>query len=412
MNLKKMAWRNLWRRKRRTLITAGSVGFGFLLAYTFTAMGDYIYTNMIDTSAKMGFGHVTVEPAGYNDSPALDKRLGNARVIRERTLKIPNVRDAIVRITGQAMFASASKNIGGIFMAIDPSDESAEWNVFIGSMVEGKVFKGPGGRGIVVGKKMAEKLNLGIGKKVVYTTTDVTGELVSEMARVTGIFKTGVDEVDGSVALLPIDSVRAVLGYSGGEATMVSIFINDQRRSEKVRDAVKAATAGHSAEALTWSETQPDMAGYVTIDKGFNYLFQLLVGLMIAAGILNTMLMSVLERTREFGIMMAIGMSPGKLFRLVIIESFYIGVIGLLIGIAVTIPAHYYLATVGIDLGTYIEQGADISGVLLDPVLKIRFYWESAAVILFVVFVLTLSAGLYPAYRAGRVPPVESLKTM
>jgi ABC-type antimicrobial peptide transport system permease subunit len=154
------------------------------------------------------------------------------------------------------------------------------------------------------------------------------------------------------------------------------------------------------------------MAGYVTIDKGFNYLFQLLVGLMIAAGILNTMLMSVLERTREFGIMMAIGMSPGKLFRLVIIESIGIGVIGLLIGIAVTIPVHYYLATVGIDLGTYIEQGADISGVLLDPLLKIRFYWESAAAILFVVFVLTLSAGLYPAYRAGRVPPVESLKTM
>ena len=412
MNLTKMAWRSLWRRKRRTLITAGSVGFGFLLAYTFTAMGDYIYTNMIDTSAKMGYGHVTLEAVGYNDSPSLDKRLRNANALRERALLVPNVKDAIVRITGQAMFASASKSIGGIFIAIDPAEESPEWNIFIGSMVEGKLFEGPGGRGIVVGNKMAEKLNLKLGKKVIYTTTDVSGEIVSQMARVKGIFRTGVDDVDGYMVLLPIDSVRAILGYSGGEATMVSIFINDQRRSEQVRDEVRKVTGGSAAEALTWSETQPDMAGYVTIDKGFNYLFQFLVGLMIAAGILNTMLMSVLERTREFGIMMAIGMSPRKLFRLVIIESFYIGLIGLVIGIAITIPVHYYFATVGIDIGGYIEEGADISGVLLDPLLKMRFYWESAAVILFAVFALTLAAGLYPAYKAGRVPPVESLKTI
>jgi len=407
-----MAWRNLWRRKRRTLITAGSVGFGFLLAYTFTAMGDYIYTNMIDTSAKMGFGHVTLEPPGYNNSPALDKRLADAAAVRERALKVKNVEDAIVRITGQAMFASASKNIGGIFIAIDPAEESPEWNIFIGSMVEGKLFETPGDDGIVVGNKMAEKLNLQLGKKVIYTTTDVSGEIVSQMARVKGIFSTGVDEVDGYMVLLPIDSVRAILGYSGKEATMVSIFINDQRRSGKVRDALRQVAIDGKAEALTWSETQPDMAGYVTIDKGFNYLFQFLVGLMIAAGILNTMLMSVLERTREFGIMMAVGMSPGKLFRLVIIESFYIGLVGLVIGIVVTIPVHYYFATVGIDIGGYIEGGADISGVLLDPLLKMRFYKESAGVILFIVFALTVAAGLYPAYRAGRVPPVESLKTI
>lgn len=412
MNLTMMAWRNLWRRKRRTLITAGSVGFGFLLAYTFTAMGDYIYTNMIDTSAKMGYGHVTVQPPGYNESPSLDKRLPDAAAIRERAIKLPDVSEAIVRITGQAMFATASKSIGGIFIGIDPSHESAEWNVFIGSMVEGKLFDGTTGNGIVVGKKMAEKLNLKLGKKVIYTTTDVSGEIVSQMARVKGVFATGVAEVDGGVALLPIDSVRAILGYSGSEATMVAIFITDQRRADDVRTAVREVTDAATAQTLIWSETQPDMAGYVTLDKGFNYLFQFLVGLMIAAGILNTMLMSVLERTREFGIMMAIGLAPGKLFRLVIIESVCIGFIGLLIGAAVTVPVHYYLGGVGIDIGTYIDEGADISGVLLDPLLKTRFYWESGAVILAVMFALTISAGLYPAYRAGREPPVESLKTM
>ena len=137
---------------------------------------------------------------------------------------------------------------------------------------------------------------------------------------------------------------------------------------------------------------------------------QLLVGLVIAAGIMNTMLMSVFERTREFGMMLAIGLSPWQLVRMVFIESCWIGVLGLILGIVINIPWYAYMSEVGINLSRQIGEDYSAGGVLVDPVLKFRLFKESAVAILAAVFGLTMIAGLYPAFRAGRVPPVESLK--
>ena len=412
MKLGTIAWRNLWRRKRRTLITGISIGFGVMLAVTFTGTGDYGYTNMINTSAIMGLGHVTIEPHGYNQTPSLDKRLRKAGQIRERVLAMPGVNDAIVRIMGQAMFASASKTIGGVFMGIDPVQESPEQNLLIRSLVQGELFSGKDSRGVVVGSKMAEKLNLRIGKKLVFTTTDVSGEIVSELARVTGIFKTGVNEVDGGMVLLPINSVRTTLHYDAQDATLLAVIINDQRYAERMRDTISLAEGDPQIEVLSWQQTQTEMAGIITMDRSGNYISQFLIGLLIAAGILNTLLMSVLERTREFGVMMAVGMSPRTLFMLVVVESLWLAIIGIVIGIIITAPWYAYLYYVGLDFSGAIGEDYSAGGILVDPLIRIRLYKESIIAILSGVFSLTLLAGLYPAWRAGRIPPVESLKAM
>ncbi len=412
MKLSRTAWRNLWRRKRRTFITAFTVAFGIALSVTFTGMGDYTYTNMIDTSATMGFGHLSVEPLGYNESPSLNKRIHGADAVRDGITGIPGIEAAMVRIIGQAMFASAAKTVGGAFIGMDPSQESPERNLFLRSIVEGSVFQGTDGRGVVVGIKMAEKLNVRLGRKLVYTATDIHGEIVSEIARVTGIFNTGVDEIDSSMVLLPIDRVRATLQYDAKDATLVSIFIDDQRKADRLRDVVFEAVGDPDREVLTWRETQPDIAGLIALDRAGNYLFQILVGLLIGAGILNTMLMNVLERTREFGVMMAIGLSPVTLIRLVVLESAWIGLVGIVLGIVVFAPWYAYLIHVGIDFSGMIGEGYSAGGVMVDPVMKLRLYKESAIAILAGVFTLTLAAGLYPAYRASRVLPVESLKTL
>ena len=407
-----MAWRNLWRRKRRTLITAISIGFGVMLAVTFTGSGDYWYTNMINAGATMGLGHITIEPHGYNQTPSLDKRLLNAGEVRKHVLTMRGVSNAIVRIMGQAMFASASKTVGGMFLAVDPSQESPDQNLLLRSLIQGQLFPGTDGRGIVVGSKMAKKLNLRIGKKLVYTTTDVSGEIVSEIARVTGIFKTGVGEVDGALVLLPINSVRAILHYDDEDATLVAVTVNDQRYAESIRDKITAAVGNPLREVLTWKQTQTELAGIITMDKSGNYITQVLIGLLIAAGILNTLLMSVLERTREFGVMMAVGMSPATLFKLVLVESFWLALIGLAVGIIITAPWYAYLHYVGLDFSGAIGKDYSAGGVLVDPIFRIRLYKESIIAILAGVFSLTLLSGIYPAWRAGRTPPVESLKAI
>ena len=410
MKIRKMAWRNLWRRKRRTYITLLSIGFGVLLSITFTGIADESYTKMIDTSAIMGLGHVTIEPGGYNDTPSLDKRLSHASGMKEELLQVEGVGNALVRIMGQAMLASANKSIGGAFMAIDPNAESGVNNLFISSIVQGQLFSDKDIQGAVVGERVAKKLNLGLGKKLVYTTTDVNGEIVSEIARVSGIFRTGVSEVDGSMILLPINRVRTVLSYGPEDATMISIVIKDQRLSGKIRDAIRSRLNDPALDVLSWRETQSEVASIITIDKAGNRIIQVLIGLLIAAGILNTLLMSVMERTKEFGVMMAVGMSPVTLFRLVITESIWFGILGLILGVVITVPWYAFMYYHGIDFTGMIGSDYSASGVLINPLVKIILYRSSAIWILSALFTLTILSGIYPAWRAGRIPPVESLK--
>jgi len=394
------------------MITAFSIGFGIMLSVTFTGSGDYTYTNMIDMGASMGMGHVTVEPLGYHLKPTLDKRLTGTAKLQQQILALPGVSATSVRITGQAMYASARKSVGGAFIAIDPAFETPGNNLLLRSLVEGSLFSDKSGRGMVIGSKLAKKLHVKIGKKIVYTTTDAQGEIVSDIARVTGIFTTGIDMVDGMLALLPIGSVQQTLSYAPDQATLIAVLIKDQRHAELIRDEIAALPEAKDVAVLTWKKSQPDLAGVIAFDKAGNYISQFLVGLLIAVGILNTMLMSVLERKREFGVMMAVGMSPGTLFRLVMIESFWLAVVGLLLGIIITAPWYYFLYHTGIDLSGTVGSDFSYGGVLVDPVFKVRLFKESIEAILGGVFMLALLAGLYPAWRAGRIPPVESLKTI
>jgi len=412
MNLNTLAWRNLWRHKRRTLITASSIAFGVLLAVTFTGAGDYFYTRMIDAGANMGMGHITLAAPDFNRAPSSKKSLQRVTQLQQQLEKLPEVKDVMARIQGQGMFASAHKSVGGMFFAVDPKQENAESNLFIKAMVEGGMPRTADDKTIVLGVDLARKLKLTMGKKVVYTTTDKHGDIVSAIARVGGLFQTGSNEIDGSVALLPMHSVQKVLGYQQDEVSVLAVILHDQRHSHQLRDKMQNMTPFSQVEVLNWQQTQPDLAGMIAVDKSSNYISQLLIALLVAAGILNTMLMSVLERKREFGVMMALGLSPQSLFLLVMLESFWLAVLGLVIGVIVTTPWYLFMSQTGIDLSGAYGDGFSFGGVLLDTVFKIRLFKESIIAILIGLFSLALCAGAYPAWQAGRTPPVESLKAL
>jgi len=412
MNLNTLAWRNLWRHKRRTLITASSIAFGVLLAVTFTGAGDYFYTRMIDAGANMGMGHISIMAPDYNRAPSSKKRLHQAEALKQCVEEFDDVQSVAMRIQGQAMFASARKSIGGIFFAIDPRQENSDNNLFVKAMVEGDMLPSASGSSVVLGTELAKKLKLKIGKKVVYTTTDKNGDIVSAIARVGGLFKTGSDEIDGSVAILPLHKVQKVLGYQQDEVSVLAVVLSDQRYSNQLGDKMQALPQFADVEVLNWQQTQPDLAGMIAVDKGSNYISQLLIALLVAAGILNTMLMSVLERRREFGVMMAVGMSPKNLFLLVMLESFWLAILGLIIGVIVTTPWFLFMSQTGIDLSAAYGDGFSFGGVLLDPTFKLRLFKESIIAILVGLFGLALLSGAYPAWQAGRVVPVESLKTL
>ena len=411
MKLNLMAWRTLSRNKRRTIITSFSIAFGIFLAVPFTGSGDYSYTSMINTSAIMGFGHITVAEDGYNERPSLSRWLPEADHVQTKTAKLPKVEGGYQRIMGQAMFAAGAKSVGGAFMALDPQKENKKHNFFLRSLVEGEMFDDKESRGAVIGVEMAKKLNLRLGKKLIVTVTDKDGQLTSELLRISGLFKTGDLAADSSIVLAPLGRMQKTLNYGDNGVSFVAVYVDDLRSVKLVQKEMGDALVGQEKiEILSWRKTQPDLSGLIAVDRLFNYLMQLLVGLVIAAGIMNTMQMSVLERTKEFGIMMAVGMAPGQVVRLVLVESFWLGCVGIVMGIVLTTPWFIYMSGTGIDMSGLIGEDYNAGGVLVDPVFKLRLFKESALYILLTVFLLTMAASVYPAIRAGKIMPVETIK--
>lgn len=411
-NILKLALRSIVKHRRRSVATALTISFALFVSVTFTASGDYSYTNMIDTSAIMGLGHVTVEPPGYNDTPTLDKRIDNVKNTNVMILELDGVKDTSIRIVGQTMLQSAFKSAGGMFIAIDPAKEDASKNVYLKNISEGGLFAASDSKQIVIGYKMAENLGLKIGKKIVYTMTDKDGEMVSQVARISGTFKTGLPEADSSIVLLPFNRVRELLHYGGDEASMISVFISDQRKSKEIAAELNSLLKSPGKTALTWQDTQSDLSSIIAIDRSMNYFLQILIAIVIAAGLFNAVLMSVMERKKEFGIMIAIGFSPKSLFSLIVIETMILALTGFIFGVIITSPWYSYMVTTGIDFSSLVADDYRAGGVLIDPVLRFRLYKESAITISVGLFVISLLAAIYPAYRAIKVEPVEAIKSL
>jgi ABC-type lipoprotein release transport system permease subunit len=408
--LARMAWRNMWRNRRRTMITLTGIVFGVLLATLFTGLGDSTYTKMINLAARLTGGHLALQHREVLDRGSSPKRsIDAATAKRKLALALPEVTRAEVRITGHTMLAAGGNSRGAAFIAFDPRAEDTTTLSVLEALKEGRSFQSSRERGIILGRKLAEQLGVRLGRKVVYTMTDKHGEIVTGLARVRGIIKSGADSVDAGICLLPIDAVRKVLGYGPDEATQVAVFIKDQRQSGRV--AARLGGQLDDAAAVTWYQRQPELAGFISMKETAALFFELIIAILVAAGIFNTLFVSVMERLREFGIMMAIGFSPGRLFRLVMWESLWVGLVGIALAALATAYPYYYFNVKGIDMSAMVSKGgAEISGVAVDPVMRVAIYPEHAAFIAAAAVVATLVAGLYPAWRAGRVAPVDSIK--
>lgn len=404
-----MAWKNLWRNRRRTLITLSSIAFGTMLAVLFTGLGDATYSDMIDMAARMGGGHVAVQHPGYLELPSLKKSITAVQQKRKLALQQKNVERVVARITGQIMLSTASNSVGAYFIGVDPKEESKDTLSVLDAIKEGAMLQSSESKGIVLGKTLAENLGLRLGKKVVYTTTDKNGEIVTGLARLSGVVSTGAPGVDRGLAILPIDVLRKTLVYGEDEATRLAVFINDQRKSAEVAAALQASL-GDDAVALPWNKVQPDLAGFISMKVAGAIFFEIIIMVLVAAGIFNTLFVSVMERIRELGIMMAIGFSPFKLFGLIMWESLWLGLVGLLSALLVTAWPYHYLNTKGLDMSAMMQEGVEVAGVGMSPILHVSIYSENLLTIALAVLLATVLSGVYPAWRAGRVVPVESIK--
>ncbi|NCG20514.1 MAG: FtsX-like permease family protein [Rhodobacterales bacterium] len=405
-----VAWRNLWRNKRRTLLTLTAIAFGMFLAILMTAMQDQSFADMIDTAARMGGGHVTVQHPEYIDTPTLTRTVEHAGEVIEIAERNPLVEKGVPRISGQAMIATAKASYGAYFVAYDPSLENDQTLRFLEGVVDGEMLAQDSGNGVVIGKKLAANLGVGLGDKVVYTLIDKHGEIIGSLGRVRGIIGTGAASMDAALLMLPIDHLREQLGYAPDEVTQVALFLNDSRKSATVTAHLKPQLLNHG-DALTWYEVSPELSGFIAMKVGGARFMELVVLILVAASIFNTLFVSVIERTREFGIQLAIGYSPLQIAAMVIWESFWLALCGVLAGGLVSYGPYKALAANGIDISAQLgDNPVEVAGVGMNTVLSVGISPENVYIIVGAVVLSTLLAGLYPAWRAGRVQPVEAIK--
>lgn len=393
----RMAFRNILRAKRRSLITVLAMAFALGIMVVYSSLMDGMIRDMEKNAVMLEMGHIQTHAKGYRDSPSIYKRI-KAPEDLVATLGKAGFK-ASYKLFASGLAARGNSSAGVLLRGVAPALE--EQTTRLPHHLEQKVLIGCG---------MAKRLEVKLGKKLVLTTTDKNGDVISGLVRVAGIFATGVDEADKYMIILPIDYMRKLLGYGEDEATQVTVYLSDRRKAEVVSQKLSSLSASHGGVALPWSEMMPDVAGVILMDSIGNYFFQVFVFLLVGAGILNTVLMGVMERMREFGVMLAVGMSPGRLWRMIMTETFWLAVVGLLVGAVVSVPVYWFLHNYGIDTSAWLGKGQVYGGVLFDPLMKAEFYLDHVLLIFSGVFLLIIAAGIYPAFIAAKTRPVETIK--
>ena len=401
----KMAWRNIRRNLRRTLITLSAITFGLAAMIIFFGFTDGFHAQWVENTVKAYTGHIQIYSSGYRDDPQLNRSIANAAEIIKELKTEPAVDTYAERVEVQGLISTAENSYGVLIRGIDPGAEVKITGIKE-RIIKGDYLNEDKGRGVLIGHRLAEKLNAEIGDKIVLMVQAADGSLTAELFRLQGTFRIGATELDSSFAIVTLKDAQA-LSLLGDRVTEIAVMLKNPGDVSPASKRLKERLVSSGYEVYTWEELMPALQEMIDLDNIFMYLILLVVLVVVSLGILNTMLMSIMERTREFGIMMAVGTSPRNVILLVMLESFFIGIIGIISGAGIGIGINRIISIKGFDLSRW--GGATEFFAILDPVIYpetdlINVLWSCA-----IVFLTALIVSVYPAVRAARLRPVEAM---
>jgi ABC-type lipoprotein release transport system permease subunit len=421
--LVKIGWRNLWRNPRGTLLTALALGLGLTLLLISLGLLDGSHEQMVGNGVRFGTGHVVIQAQGYQDTNSQELLLPAQIVstteefLHTAAMK-PVLRGASPRLLASGLLSSAANAAGVRIMGVIPQEERAV-SLIPQRIVEGTYLNDDQQSGVVIGTELARKLQLKIEAKVVLMTqavaqpdteaTDAAGEAMqSTLLRVSGIFRTGIQAIDAHIIQLPLPEAQALLGVPD-RVTQVAVLLEQEGDSLRVARGLRKQLAGVPVEVLPWRESMPRLAQLFLLDEAFNYVMNGVVLAMVGLGILNTILMRVLERRYEFGLCSALGLRPVQLAVMIIGESLALTAISLSLGLVLGLSVQHYFATSGLDLRWFFKSSLPFA-LVFDPIIYSRLSLRRIAWSVSIVFTMATVISLYPALKAARTELPGALK--
>jgi ABC-type lipoprotein release transport system permease subunit len=410
-----MAWRNIWRHRRRTIITLSSIAIGFGLAVLSIGIGDGSHNSMIRNAIKMGEGHLTVQPRGYLEAPANYKYIANGNALMEQIAGLNISGSVQPRISLQVLASTANNSVGAAIEGLSAQHDPRA-QMLRPMLIEGEWLRAGDERGLVIGDGMARKLKAKLGSKIVIMAGKQGGDSQAQLGRVRGIFDSHMNELDDFLILSDLRFAQHFLAGEGadttqGPVTRLAIFLDNDEQMALWKERLHEGIERTDLVALDWREMMPQLVQFIVIDDAGNYVFLMLILMLVVFGIVNTVLMSVLERTREFGLLRALGMSRYHLLKLVFCESLLLSLLAVVIGWLVGGSLHLWFSRHGIDFSAMMAEGTSIMGTFMDPVVYTELSADRVIQLTAIIFIATLASGIYPAMKAARVTPVEALRT-
>lgn len=408
----KLAARNLLRNKRRTAITMAGISLGLALMVWSNNLANGSRQDMLQTAVGMMAGHVVVQGSGYQADPDSELVVLDSGALADAVrTAIP---DAIVtrRIYMDGLVMSPVASTAAMVKAIEPSQEAQVVDLD-DKIVQGEWLADDDDRGILLGQALAERLEVGLGDKVVFMGQPDGDEVESRLFRLRGVFRTGVAEIDGFTALVPLVAAQEL--FRGSDpANQVAVHLPDSSdtvaRLAQVSALVAGLTSAGDTEVLPWQEAIPDIVEFIELDEAYNDGMWLILGIIVSMGVVNTVLMSVMERVREFGVMMALGLKPRKLAAMVLTEGFVLGLVSALIGVALGIALTLPFLESGIDFSAQYGESMEAGGVPLSMVMVPRISWARLFVYPIIGVLFALLASIYPAWKVTRLSPVQAIR--
>ena len=405
LTLIKISWRNIWRNKLRSLVVIFSIVFGLLGGIIIIAMSYGLNEERMNNAVDTYLSHIQIHNNLFSEDYNIKHTINNLDVIEKAINEDERVVSYSKRIVLNGMLSNSNGSYGIQVKGIDPDEEIKVTNTHE-KIIDGEYFRSKRDNTILVGQKLADKLNLNLKSKVVITFQDENYELTSLLYRVEGIFRSGNSRYDEMNVFVQNKSITKNLPGLNGYHEMPILLSDIELRGEVKKDLIPISS-DNIVEG--WDDISKELAYANEMLSAVLYIFMMIILSGLSFGVINTMLMAILERRKEIGMLMSIGMNRYKIFMMISFETIFLSLIALPFGLITSYLIVEYYSVVGIDLSV-VEAGLENFGVGTRLYFKVpneEYFYVSL-----MVFVISIFSSIFPSIRALKINPVEATKTI